>query len=188
MRIYFSHDPDEPRAEVVRRHWLAKPDREDAGFFDPLAWGEATLAGPPTIRQFLEDALDHTSATCVLIGPQTAERRWMHFEIVESIQRRNRIIGVHISGIPDGKQQTAAPGKNPLEELAIAIADDGASITVLQYRQNAWGKYQDNHGWPLANPAPSQKRGKMIRLSSLYRVYDWVADNGPDNFEKWIGL
>lgn len=188
MKIYFSHDLDEPRADVVRKHWLAQPGREEAGFFDALTWGDATMAGPATIRQLLANALDNTSVTCVLIGPQTHGQRWVRYEIIQSIQRRNLLLGVHISGIPDGAKKTVAMGKSPFEELAIAIAEDGASVKILQYRNNSWLPYQDNHGWPLANPAPVSKRGKRIQLSSMYRVYDWVRDNGPENFEKWVGV
>jgi hypothetical protein len=188
MRVYFSHDLDEPRAEVVRRHWLSRPDREDAGFFDALTWGDATMAGPATIRRLLAGALENTSVTCVLIGPETAGRRWVRYEIVESIQRRNLLIGVHISAIPDHARRAVARGKNPFEELAIAVADDGQSVRVLHYREHAWMIYQDNHGWKLARPAAEHRRGKRYQLSSLYSVYDWVADNGPANFEQWIGL
>ena len=111
MKIYFSHDLGEPRADVVREHWLARPDHEDAGFFDALQWGEAALAGPPTIRGLLAKALDNTSVTCVLIGPETAGQRWVRYEIVQSIQRKNLLIGVHINGIPDRMQRTTTRGK-----------------------------------------------------------------------------
>lgn len=188
MKIYFSHDLDEPRADIVRQHWVAQPGHEEAGFFDALTWGDATLAGPATIKRMLANALANTSITCVLIGPQTHGRRWVRYEIIESIQRRNLLVGVHVSGIPDQSRKTIRTGKNPFEELAIAIADDGASVKVLQYAHDAWLPYDDKPGWPLANPAPAHRRGKRIQLSSLYRVYDWVTDNGQENFEKWIGL
>src|SRR5262245_25242640 len=113
MKVYFSHDLDEPRADVVRKHWLAQPGHEEGGFFDALTWGDATMAGPATVRKMLASALDDTSVTCVLIGPQTAGQRWVRYEIVESIQRRNLLIGVHISGIPDHAQRTAPKGKSP---------------------------------------------------------------------------
>ena len=188
MKIYFSHDLDEPRADVVREYWLAQPGHEEAGFYDALTWGDATLAGPATIKRLLAGALADTSVTCVLIGPQTAGRRWVRYEIIESIQRRNLLVGVRISGIPDKAQKTVTAGKNPFEELAVAIADDGQSVKVLQYAHNAWIPYDDKPGWPLANRPPVHRWGQRIQLSSLYRIYDWVADNGQQNFEKWIGL
>ena len=186
MKVYFSHDLDDPRADVVREHWLSQPGHEEAGFFDALTWGDATMGGPGTIKRMLAEALENTSVTCVLIGPQTAAKRWVRYEIVESIQRRNRLIGVHISGIPDKSKKTASAGKSPFEELALAISDDGSSVKVLQYQHKTWLPYDDKPGWPLANPAPAPRRGKRIQLSTLYKVYDWVADNGPQNLETWI--
>jgi len=187
IRIYFSHDLDDPRADVVRERWLAQAGREEAGFFDALTWGDATRGGPGTIKRLLASALENTSVTCVLIGPQTSGKRWVRYEIVESIQRRNLLVGVHIGSIPLASRPHGDRGPNPFEQLALAIADDGASVRVLQYLHNAWLPYDDKPGWPLANPVAPHRRGKRIQLSTLYRVYDWVADDGPVNFEKWIG-
>lgn len=187
-KIYFSHDLDDPRADVVRDHWLSKPDREEAGYFDALTWGEATLAGPATIKRLLAGALENTSVTCVLIGPQTAGKRWVRYEIIQSIERRNLLIGVRIDGLPDRSKKISTPGPSPFEQLALAISDDGASVKVLQYQHNAWLPYDDRPGWPLAKLAAPARRGRRIQLSSLYRVYDWVADNGRENFERWVGM
>ncbi|HKA45956.1 MAG TPA: TIR domain-containing protein [Burkholderiales bacterium] len=186
-KIYFSHDLDDPRVDVVRKHWLAQPGHEEAGFFDALTWADATMAGPSTIRRLLSSALDNTSVTCVLIGPQTSSRRWVRYEIVESMERRNRLLGIHINGIPDKSRQPGPAGPSPFEQLAIAISEDGSSVKILQYAHNAWLPYDDKPGWPLAHPAPPHRRGKRIQLSTLYRVYDWITDNGAHNFEKWVG-
>ena len=190
-RVYFSfHHQDviDQRADVVRNHWLAKGDREDAGFFDEPTWGDALLGGHAFITRMLTGGLDDTSVTCVLIGSQTSARRWVRYEIIESIQRGNLLLGVHINRIPDKSQRTKPPGKNPFEQLALAISADGSSIKVLQYEHGAWLPYEDKPGWPLSKPAAPERWGKRIQLSTRYRVYDWVTDNGPDNFEKWIGM
>jgi Thoeris protein ThsB, TIR-like domain len=189
-KVYFAfhyQDVIDQRADVVRNHWLAKADRLDAGFWDSATWGDSSLAGHTSIKRLLVSGLDDTSVTCVLIGSQTSARRWVRYEIIESIQRGNLLIGVHINGIPDKSQQTKPPGPNPFEQLTLAIAADGASIKVLQYTNGSWLPYQDNPGWPLSKPAAPERRGKRIQLSSRYRVYDWVTDNGPENLEKWVG-
>jgi len=44
-RIFFSfyyQDVIDFRANVVRQHWLTKPDRESAGFFDASIWESAS--------------------------------------------------------------------------------------------------------------------------------------------------
>ena len=97
QKIYFSfHHQDvvDLRADVVR-HWLAKAAGEDAGFFDEMTWGDAILGGHAFIKRMLTSGLDDTSVTCVLIGSQTSARRWVRYEIVESIQRGNLLLGAH---------------------------------------------------------------------------------------------
>ena len=52
-RVFFSfyyQDVVDFRANVVRQHWLTKPDREAAGFFDASIWGNAKLSGDVGIR------------------------------------------------------------------------------------------------------------------------------------------
>jgi antiphage defense system Thoeris ThsB-like protein len=190
-RVYFCfhyQDVVDQRVQVVRKHWLSKEDHDDSGSFDGTIWNNAAQSGPVAVRRLIDHALENTSVTCVLIGTQTYARRWVRYEIIESIQRRNRLIGVHINGIPDRSRRTSPAGRNPLEHLALSIADDGSSVKVLQYANGDWIPSPDNPGWPLSKPAPADRRGKSLQLSTMYRVYDWAADNGPENFDGWLGL
>src|ERR1035437_8513156 len=71
-RVFFSfhyQDVIDFRANVVRQHWLTKPDRESAGFFDASIWGSATRSGDPAVKRLINSGLDGTSVTCVLIVP-----------------------------------------------------------------------------------------------------------------------
>ena len=52
-RVYFRfhyQDVIDFRANVVRNHWLTKPDREVAGFFDASLWEEAQNKGDLSLR------------------------------------------------------------------------------------------------------------------------------------------
>ena len=190
-RVYFCfhyQDVIDQRVPIVRKHWLSKEDHDDAGSFDGTTWNSASQSGPAYIRRLIDHDLEHTSVTCVLIGTQTYARRWVRYEIIESIQRRNLLIGVHINGIPDKSRRTSPPGRNPLEHLALSIADDGTSVKVLQYSSGDWIPFADSPGWSLSKPAPAERRGKSLQLSTMYRVYDWVTDNGPENFDRWLGV
>jgi hypothetical protein len=47
-RVFFSfhyQDVIDFRAIVVRQHWMTKPDREEAGFFDASIWESARRTG-----------------------------------------------------------------------------------------------------------------------------------------------
>ena len=189
-RVYFCfHHQDliDWRIQVVRNQWLAAEDHEDAGLFDEPTWDESSMSGQAAIKRLIDGGLENTSATCVLIGTHTWHRRWVRYEIVESLQRGNRMVGVHVNGIPDRARRTKPPGRNPLEHLALSIPRDGASVQVLQYANGTWAPATDTTGWPLSKPAAESRRGKTVQLSAMFPVHDWIKDNGPDNLDQWLG-
>lgn len=68
-RVSFSfhyQDVIDFRANVVRQHWLLKPDRKDAGFFDASIWETAKHTGSVAIKRLINSGVDGTSMTCVL--------------------------------------------------------------------------------------------------------------------------
>lgn len=70
-RIYFCfhyQDVVDFRANVVRNHWMTKPDREAAGFFDWSLWESAEKTGSTAVKRLINDGLDGSSITCILIG------------------------------------------------------------------------------------------------------------------------
>lgn len=78
-RVFFCfhyQDVIDFRANVVRNHWMTKPDREEAGYFDASVWESARRQGDTSLKRLINGALENTSNTCVLIGSQTYERPW----------------------------------------------------------------------------------------------------------------
>src|SRR5512139_3197804 len=95
-RVYFGfhyQDVIDFRANVVRNHWLTKPDREAAGFFDASLWESAKKASPLAVKRLINGGLDRTTVTCVLIGSYTYSRPWVRYEILKSFKKGNNIIG-----------------------------------------------------------------------------------------------
>ena len=100
-RVFFSfhyQDVIDFRANVVRQHWMTKPDREEAGFFDASIWGSAGRIGPSAVKRIINDGLLGTSTTCVLVGSDTYLRRWVRYEVLKSFRRGNGMFAVHING------------------------------------------------------------------------------------------
>src|SRR5712692_237027 len=101
-RVFFSfhyQDVIEFRANVVRQHWMTKPDRESAGFFDASIWESAKKTGDVAVKKLINSELDGTSVTCVLIGSDTHARKWVRYEILKSFRKGNSILAVHINTI-----------------------------------------------------------------------------------------
>jgi len=127
-RVFFSfyyQDVIDFRANVVRQHWLTKPDRQAAGFFDASIWGNAKLTGDVGIKRVINAGLNGTTVTCVLIGSSTYARRWVRYEIMKSFRRGNSLFAVHINSIKGRDQRTKPRGLNPLFQLGVTYSDSG---------------------------------------------------------------
>jgi antiphage defense system Thoeris ThsB-like protein len=190
-RVFFSfyyQDVIDFRANVVRRHWLTKPDREAAGFFDASIWGNAKLSGDIGIKRVISSGLDGTSRTCVLVGSETYSRRWVRYEIMKSFRKGNALLAVHINSIKGRDQLTKPPGPNPLRYLGVTFSESGLTATLWESTGGVWQEYAEIDGRSSYQAAVGfEYRGKGFNLAQWYPEYDWVADNGYQNFGSWIG-
>src|SRR3990172_4360489 len=121
-RVFFCfhyQDVIDFRANVVRQHWVTKPDREAAGFFDASIWESAKRTGSLAVKRLINSGLDSTLATSVLIGSQTYARPWVHYEILKSFRKGNLIFAVHINSIRGRDQITKTRGPNPLNYVGV---------------------------------------------------------------------
>lgn len=186
-RVFFSfhyQDVIDFRANVVRNHWVSKPDRKSAGFFDASIWESAKKTGNLALKRLINGALKNTSNTCVLIGSDTFNRKWVSYEIMKSMQVGNHIFGVHINGIKGKDGKTKTKGSNPLYFLGYSFSDDGTKINLHDYINGKWIKYPDLDGYSVKK-VDEKYRNKIYRLSEDYPVYDWNDDDGYNNFSKW---
>ncbi len=191
-RVFFSfhyQDVIDFRANVVRRHWLMKPDREATGFFDASLWGNAKLSGDIGIKRVINSGLEGTSATCVLIGSDTYARKWVRYEIMKSFRRGNSIFSVHINSIKGRDQYTKLKGANPLNYLGVTYSDSGLTATLWESVNDNWKEYAEIEGSASyrTGGVGAQYRGRGFNLGQWYREYDWAADNGYQNFGSWVG-
>jgi hypothetical protein len=128
-RVFFSfhYERDAWRAGQVRNSWVTKDDRESAGFWDAAAWQEVKKKGDEAITKWIDNQLTGTSVTVVLIGAETAERKYVGYEISQSYTKGNGIIGIYIHNMKDSEGSTDTKGKNPLANWTVK--KDGKTVT-----------------------------------------------------------
>jgi len=113
-KVFFSfhYERDIWRTNVVRNSGIVEGSAA-AGFHDASLWEEAKKKGDAEVKKLIDQGLVGTSVTAVLIGAQTAQRKFVDYEIAQSITRGNGLVGIYISAIKgqDGKTDTqgAAP-------------------------------------------------------------------------------
>lgn len=84
-----------------------------AGFQDASLWEDAMRKGDAAIKRIIDNGLYNTSVTAVLIGTHTASRPYVDYEIQQSINRGNGIVGVRIHHLRDAWGATSLPGFTP---------------------------------------------------------------------------
>lgn len=101
-RVFFSfeYEHDVSRANVVRNSWVTQ-GKEAAGFIDAADFEEIEQGGDEAIKKWIRDQLRNTSVTVVLVGSHTCSSKYVKYEIEQSEERGNGLLGIDISKIKD---------------------------------------------------------------------------------------
>ena len=128
-RVYFSfhYQRDLWRVNVVRNSAMIDGSSV-AGFHDGSLWEETAKKGDDAIRKLVDAGLEGTTVTVVLIGAETASRRYVSYEIEKSIARGNGLLGVRVNDIKDQHGRTDPSGAVP-----AALIEAGAPVYTWDY-------------------------------------------------------
>lgn len=132
-RVFFSfhYGRDVWRVNQVRNSWVAKEDREAAGYIDAAEWEEVKRDGEDAIKEWIDEQLHGTSVTAILIGNETATRDWVHYEIKKSIERGNGIVGIKIHSLKDKEGRTDFSGSNPLKKFVVEEKSNAKTLSSI---------------------------------------------------------
>ncbi len=89
-----------------------------AGFQDASIWEEARKKGDAAIKKLIDEGLKNTSVTVVCIGEKTAGRKYINYEIEQSMERDNGIVGIQIHHLKDKDGNTDSVGDTPYKLTA----------------------------------------------------------------------
>jgi hypothetical protein len=179
----FHYQRDIMRVQIVKNHYVTKGNYTAAGFFDGSLEEKAKKEGDEVVKNLINRGFVGSSVTCVLIGLETYTRRWVCYEILKSVELGMGVFGIRIDQIPSPRTGKDVAGANPFECLGFGTKDD--KLVPMIHYQDGWKKA------PLLQPisrsaAPYLPKTKGPILNNLFTVYDWVKDDGFNNFSKWV--
>src|SRR3989338_1966278 len=116
-KVFFSfhYERDVWRAGQIRNSWVTKSDRETAGFWDSASWEEVKKKGEDAIHRWIDNQLNGTSVTVVLIGAETNDRPYVDYEIKKSRKIGNGLLAIYINNMKNQSGMTDTKGKNPFD-------------------------------------------------------------------------
>lgn len=120
-RVFFSfHYEDSWRVNQVRNMWVGYGS-EAVRIYDAAAFEQVKRRGDAAIKNWIDQQMNGTSVTVVLIGSQTYARPYVNYEISRSIKRGNGLLGIHINGLKGQDGRTKRLGRNPLDQHQVRI-------------------------------------------------------------------
>ncbi len=150
-KVFFSfhYQNDISRVMVVRNRWMTYGGQLASQLIDKADFEQIKRQGDAAIKRWIDNQMDETSATIVLIGAETLNRPYVQYEICKSIDRGNALIGVYINHIHDlrGLQSTACPRHTAIGRYnngRTAYFDDVADA-IYDYSIN--DGYSNLHLW-----------------------------------------
>ena len=120
-KVFFSfyYQRDSWRVSQVRNSNIIKRKYDKNTFLDSSDWESVKKGGEQAIKNWINRQLKGTSVTIVLIGNETALRKFVNYEIEQSYEKGKGLLGIHISGIRNRFGQTDFRGNNPLDNWYV---------------------------------------------------------------------
>lgn len=140
----FRYKNDNWGAGIVRNSWVTQ-DRKASGFFDSAEWEEVKKKNDSAIENWIDGQLKGTSVTVVLIGSDTAGKKWINYEITSSHKKGNGMLGIYVHNVKDSDGNTTTKGRNPFADWKFTKA--GAVITYPVYDWVADDGYTNMGNW-----------------------------------------
>lgn len=130
-RVFFSfhYKPDNWRASQVRNAGVVEGNR-------PVSdndWETVTKGGDAAIQRWIDDQLDGKSCAVVLIGANTAGRKWINYEIVKAWNDKKGVVGIHVHSLKDSEGLKSAKGANPFSGITLNKGAKKLSEVVKVY-------------------------------------------------------
>ena len=90
--------------------------------------------------------MKYRSCNVVLVGTNTANRKWINYEILKSWNDGMGVVGIYIHGLLNSDQQTSTKGNNPFDYIAHSETQKKLSTIVKCYNP-AGANSKERYEW-----------------------------------------
>jgi hypothetical protein len=111
----FHYVPDSWRASQVRNIGVVEGNQPAT----PNDWETVKMGGDAAVQRWIDGQLAGRTCTVVLIGANTAGRKWITYEIQKSWNDGKGIVGIYVHNLKDANQQQSTRGANPLQSVSL---------------------------------------------------------------------
>jgi hypothetical protein len=91
-------------------------------------WETIKQSGDAAVKKWIDDNMHGKSCVVVLVGSNTAERKWVKYEIKKAWEAKKGVLAIHVNKLKDLNGNTSVKGANPFD--SVEITQDGKLYTI----------------------------------------------------------
>lgn len=111
----FHYVPDNWRASTIRQIGAIEGNQPALD----NDWETVTKGGDAAIQGWIDSQMEGRTCAVILIGENTAKRKWIDYEIKKAWKNGMGVLGIHIHGIKNSAGNTSPKGSNPFAHLSL---------------------------------------------------------------------
>ncbi|WP_429089865.1 TIR domain-containing protein [Aeromonas rivipollensis] len=157
----FHYIPDNWRAATVRNIGAIDGNSPTSD----NNWETVKKGGDAAIKKWIADEMYGKSCIVVLVGSDTADRKWINHEIVKGWDDGKGVVGIYIHGLKDSEGNTSTKGDNPFDY--IKYGDTGKKLSTIVKCYNPTGSTsQEKYNWIKEHLADAVEEAITIRKNN----------------------
>lgn len=126
-KVFYSFHfiPDSWRASQVRNIGIVEGNQ-------PVSdndWEDVKKGGNDAIQKWINNQLHGRSCTIVLIGKNTAGRKWIKYEIEKSWNDGKGVVGIYVHNLKNANGEQTSKGNNPFDDFTMKR--DGKKLSSI---------------------------------------------------------
>lgn len=109
----------------------------------PNKWEELKRKGDTSIKKWINDNMQYRSCVIVLIGSETASRKWVKYEIEKAWNDGKGVVGIYIHNLKCPNNGVSPKGRNPFEDFTLKDGKVQLSSVVPCHDPKLYDTYND---------------------------------------------
>lgn len=154
----FHYKPDSQRASMVRQIGVIEGNQPATD----NDWEAIASGSDDAIKKWIAEQIYGKSCTVVLVGSNTANRKWINHEIIKSWNDEMGVVGIYIHGLKNLDGNTCAKGDNPFDYITHGPTKNKLSSIVKCYNP-AGSDSKERYAWISKHLANAVEEAIIIR-------------------------
>lgn len=109
--------------------------------------------------------MKYRSCTVVLVGTNTADRKWINYEIIKSWNDRMGLAGIHVHGLQDRNGNVSHKGRNPFDFVSYGSHRQALS-SIVRCHDPPGRDSKERYAWIAKHLANAVEKAIAIRNSN----------------------